>query len=53
MYTNRKSTLQNLDADIDNLCKGKENIALCQTYLESKKKHKDIIETIRNKKKKS
>ena len=48
VYSNRKTSLKTFDNDIDILCKDKESLPLCQAFYESRKKHNQLIETIKN-----
>jgi len=46
-YKSRKS--QVIDGELDMICKDKPDLELCKMYSESKKKHADLVESIKAK----
>ena len=48
-YNSRKSQVSSVDAELDTICKDKPDLELCRMYRESKKKHTDLVESIKAK----
>lgn len=48
-YKHRKSQTAMTDSSIEALCRKTPDLELCRMYEESKKKHADVLETIRAK----
>jgi len=49
LYLSRKTNLINVDNKLDKLCDENPELEICKTYLESKRNHKKIVETIQSK----
>jgi len=48
-YKSRKSQVSTIDGELETICKEKPDLELCKMYGESKKKHADLVESIKAK----
>ena len=49
LYLSKKTNLQSADKKLDKLCDENPELEMCRVFLESKKNHKKIVETIETK----
>jgi hypothetical protein len=49
LYLSRKTNLNSVDKKLDKLCSEHPELEMCKVFSESKKKHKEIVETIESK----
>ncbi len=49
LYLSKKTNLQSTDKKLDKLCDENPELEMCRVFLESKKNHKKIVETIETK----
>ncbi len=49
LYLSKKTNLQSVDKKLDKLCDENPELEMCRVFLESKKNHKKIVETIETK----
>jgi hypothetical protein len=49
LYLSRKTNILNVDKKLDKLCDENPELEICKVFLESKKNHKKIVETIQSK----
>ena len=49
LWKSQKKNVDNIDRELENICKNQPELEICQIYNQSKGNHKKIIESIREK----